>query len=102
MARRQESPEAGPVLTLLTREGCGLCEEMREIVETVAPEFASRLEIRDVDADRELSRSYSSEVPVLFINGRKAFKYRVTMRQLRRRLLRESRTRRRGLARLLR
>ena len=36
------------------------------------------VEVRDVDADPELQARYTDEVPVLLINGRKAFKYRVT------------------------
>ncbi len=31
----------------------------------------------DVDTDPELLRQFNDEVPVVFINGRKAFKYRV-------------------------
>jgi hypothetical protein len=49
------------------------------------------LEEIDVDDSAELQALYGSEVPVLFINGRKAFKYRVTERQLRKRLQRENR-----------
>jgi hypothetical protein len=43
----------------------------------------------DVDSSPELIAQYGSEVPVLMINGRKAFKYRVTVKELERRLRRE-------------
>ena len=51
------------------------------------------LQIRDVDVDSspELAQLYGSEVPVLFINGRKAFKYRVAPEELEQRLRRERR-----------
>ena len=31
----------------------------------------------DIDADSELRQKYNDEVPVVFIDGRKAFKYRM-------------------------
>jgi hypothetical protein len=31
----------------------------------------------DIDADPELQRKFTDEVPVVFIDGRKAFKYRM-------------------------
>ena len=38
----------------------------------------SKLEEIDVDGSRELREKFADQVPVLFIDGRKAFKYRVT------------------------
>jgi hypothetical protein len=32
----------------------------------------------DVDADEQLRRQFTDEVPVVFIDGHKAFKYRMT------------------------
>jgi len=43
----------------------------------------------DVDTDPALVRAYGDEVPVLCVNGRKAFKYRVDASALRARLARE-------------
>jgi len=40
----------------------------------------------DVDGDHELRRQYSDEVPVVFIDGYKAFKYRMTEQDFLRRL----------------
>ncbi len=78
-------------LTLMTRTRCHLCEEMAQVVEAVAREFPVRLETRDVDEDEALRNRYGLEVPVLLVNGRKAFKYRVTAAELRRRLRAEQR-----------
>jgi hypothetical protein len=36
------------------------------------------LNIVDIDTDPTLQRSYNDEVPVIAINGTKAFKYRVS------------------------
>jgi hypothetical protein len=43
----------------------------------------------DVDGAPELREQFGSEVPVLFIDGRKAFKYTVTARHLHQRLFRK-------------
>jgi len=74
-------------LVLLSRDGCHLCEEMLAVVRQVAAERPGvRVEVRDVDSDVELRERYGEEVPVLLIDGRRAFKYRVGAAELRRRL----------------
>ncbi len=40
----------------------------------------------DVDSDAELRRKFNDEVPVVFIDGRKAFKYRMDEQEFLRRL----------------
>jgi hypothetical protein len=44
----------------------------------------------DVDTSADLREKYGNEVPVLFINGRKAFKYCLTAKELEQRLKREA------------
>ncbi|MBI2088608.1 MAG: glutaredoxin family protein [Deltaproteobacteria bacterium] len=74
-------------MTLYTRLGCCLCEEMKEVVRRVAGKLALEMEEIDVDSEPELAERHGNEVPVLFIDGRKAFKVRVTIRELERKLL---------------
>ena len=57
-----ESSEASP-LRLYTRQGCCLCEGLRERLEGLEP--APRLLPLDVDADPELRARYDLRVPVL-------------------------------------
>jgi len=73
-------------LTLYTRKDCCLCEEMKGVVRRVAGRLPLEMEEIDVDSAPDLQEQYGNEVPVLFINGRKAFKYRVTEAELRKRL----------------
>jgi glutaredoxin len=40
----------------------------------------------DVDSDPEIRRLYTDEVPVVFIDGRKAFKYRLDEKEFLRKL----------------
>ena len=77
-------------ITLYTRKDCCLCDEMKEAVRQVAGEFSLSVIEVDVDSSAELQRRYGDEVPVLFINGRKAFKVRVTEEELKKRLRKEA------------
>jgi glutaredoxin len=78
-------------LILYGRPGCHLCNAMKAIVTPVVRELGCTLEQIDVSGNPELEARYGTEIPVLLVNGRKAFKYRVTEPALRRRLDREAR-----------
>jgi hypothetical protein len=62
---------------------------MHAVVERVARDIPLTIEHVDVDTDPALAAEYGAEVPVLCVNGCKAFKYRVDERALRARLARE-------------
>lgn len=82
-------------LTLYTRPGCHLCDEMKLIVSGVVeglPSDTITVEHIDISTDPALERLYGEEIPVLLINDRKAAKYRITERELRRRLDRSDRS----------
>ncbi len=70
---------------MYSREGCHLCEIVQETLKQaqvqVQGEAAFHWRVVDIDADAELRRKYNDEVPVVFIDGRKAFKYRMEARQ---------------------
>lgn len=78
-------------LTLYSRAGCHLCDEMRAVVEAVGRDVRFDLTVVDVDGDPRLLRAYGDEVPVLAVNGVKAFAARVDAPALRARLAREGR-----------
>jgi glutaredoxin len=68
------------VLTIYSRPGCHLCDEMKATIRRVvdvSPHHVSIAEI-DISTDPELESRYGHEIPVLMVNGRKAAKYRVT------------------------
>jgi glutaredoxin len=81
-------------LTLYTRPDCHLCKEMKEVVAEVAKDFPHTLTEIDISGNPEWESRFGLEIPVLFVNGRKAFKYRVTTKGLRNRLKREGHGRR--------
>ena len=75
-----------PSLTLYSRPGCCLCDDMKAIVAEVQADMAFTVTEIDISAQPELEARFGQDIPVLFINGRKAFKYRVTAGALRWRL----------------
>ena len=73
-------------LTLYTRAGCHLCEEMKAALKPLLREFRVRLAEVDVDGDEELRAAYGNDVPVLILGARKVAKHRLDVGQLRRQL----------------
>ncbi|MGE5217879.1 MAG: glutaredoxin family protein [Chloroflexota bacterium] len=78
-------------LTLYSRKDCCLCEAMKAVIGEVARQMPLELEEIDVDGAADLRQKFGDEVPVLYVNGRKAFKYRITARELTKRLGKETR-----------
>ena len=73
---------------MYARKDCCLCDEMKAVIREVALKIPIELEEIDVDASAELREKIGEEVPLLFIDGRKAFKYRLTAKELDRKLRR--------------
>jgi glutaredoxin len=73
-------------LTIYSKPGCRLCDEMKAVVHRVIPNVESVLEEVDISTDAELNARYGAEIPVLMIDGRKVAKYRVTEADLRKAL----------------
>ena len=79
-----------PSVILYTRAGCHLCDDAKEVLERAARRAAFDLSVVDIDGDPEARRLYNEEVPVIAINGVKAFKYRVTIEDFLKRLARRT------------
>jgi glutaredoxin len=73
-------------VTLYTRRDCCLCDEVKGLVHKVTRAYPADLTEIDIDQDPDLRARFDQQVPVLFIEGRKAFKYRTTEPELRKRL----------------
>jgi hypothetical protein len=63
---------------------------MKEALQEASKGLDVRLTEVDISLDDELSARFANDIPVLFVNGSKAFKHRATVQSLRRRLLLES------------
>ena len=55
-------------LTLYSRPGCHLCEEMRREVEELLGDLPREWDVVDVDSDPDLARRYGESIPILFVN----------------------------------
>jgi hypothetical protein len=73
-------------VVLVVREGCHLCADARQVVETVCFEYAVPWSERDVDADPQDKERWSDWVPVLLVDGREVDSLRVSAARLRKAL----------------
>ena len=64
-------------VVVYSRKDCHLCEIVKNTLTQVQGEANFQWREVDIDADPELRQKFNDEVPVVFIDGRKAFKYRM-------------------------
>ena len=69
-----------------TADGCGLCASALEAVRALQGEVAFELEVVDIGGDEELERRYRVELPVVEIDGERAFAFFVDVDELRERV----------------
>ncbi|MDP9267049.1 MAG: glutaredoxin family protein [Acidobacteriota bacterium] len=65
-------------VTLYTRAGCHLCDEVKATLTRARAHAEFNLREVDIDSDPDLRARYDLEVPVVVIDGKKAFKYSLT------------------------
>jgi hypothetical protein len=66
-----------PVLQLMTRQACCLCEDAEAVLLPMAASGAFELELCDVDATPLWAARYGMDVPVLLMNGDILLKHRI-------------------------
>jgi glutaredoxin len=79
-------------VTLFHAEGCHLCERARAVLEEARAEVPFELEEVDIGGDEEFEAKYREWLPVVEIDGERAFVYFVDRDSLLRRLNRPSAT----------
>ena len=80
-----------PVVELFTKPDCHLCEDAKALLKALQTHYAFVLRETNIAEHKELLAQYGEEIPVGFIDGRKAFKYRLDPQQFVRRLQRAHR-----------
>lgn len=55
---------------LLTRPGCHLCDDARQVVAQVCAELGEQWAEHDITADAEQLERYGEEIPVVLVDGR--------------------------------
>ena len=74
------------VVEILTKKDCCLCEEMKEVVNRVLPDYPAKLVMTDIESDPMLYEKFRERIPVLRINGVESFVYKTHETTLRRKL----------------
>jgi glutaredoxin len=64
-------------ITIYSKKDCHLCEDAKQLIDRLSKEYPIQLEVIDIEQDPALMQTYATEIPVVFIEGRKAFKYRI-------------------------
>ena len=75
-----------PLVVLYHAEGCHLCKRARDAVAALRDELGFELEEIDIGGDEELEARYREWLPVVEIDGERAFVYHVDPGTLRRKL----------------
>lgn len=73
-------------VVVYSRKGCHLCEIVKESLSKLQRRGGFEWREVDVDSNEDLRRQFTDEVPVVFIDGRKAFKYHMDEREFLRKL----------------
>ena len=70
-----------PQVALYTRAGCCLCDDAKQVIAAARQHADFDYAEIDIDGDPDLVRLYDHEVPVVTIDRKKAFKYRINMNE---------------------
>jgi glutaredoxin len=76
-------------VALYTKDECSLCEKAKEVILAVRREIHFDYREVDITGDEETYQEFREQIPIIFVNGRKAFKFHVTAPALAARLRRE-------------
>lgn len=60
-------------ITVYTRHGCHLCEEVEAMLNQFAGRFVMNMSLVDIDTQPELVAKHGERVPVVVINGKERF-----------------------------
>jgi glutaredoxin len=96
MSRRDTGDCPRPDVVLYHAEGCHLCERARAELAELREELEFDLREVDISGDAELEAQYRELIPVVEIDGVRAFVYYVQPEGFRRRLSARSRSKEGG------
>jgi len=75
-------------VVLYTRERCSLCEKAKAVILAVRREVEFDFREVDIGWSGDLYEDYKHAIPVIEVDGKRAFKYRVEISELKERLSR--------------
>ena len=68
-------------VVVYSKPGCCLCDEVKAQLTKLREKHPFELRELNILDDPEIYEEFKEEIPVVFINGRKAFKYRLDERK---------------------
>ncbi len=71
-----------PHIQVMSRRQCCLCDDVKAVVEALSEVGCCSWEVVDVDRDKGLMVRYGLDVPVVLVNGKEAFRHRVSEAEL--------------------
>lgn len=73
-------------IEILTKNDCCLCDDAKAIIEKVLPDFPASLKMTDIESNPDLFENYKERIPVVRLNGKESFVYKVHEITLRKKL----------------
>jgi glutaredoxin len=73
-------------VVVYSKPDCCLCDEAKSLLRKLAASHPFEWREVNILGDPETYEKYKNEIPVVFINGKKAFKYRIDEKEFLRRL----------------
>ena len=64
-----------------SKPGCCLCDDVKERLEVLQRSHTFSLRVVNILEDPQAYEKFTEEIPVVFINGKKAFKYYLNEQQ---------------------
>jgi len=83
----QEPPEK-PHIIVYSRPSCHLCDELKQTIASAGCDGEYTISEINIETDVELLQRYRFDIPVVTINGKEAFRHRVTIDQFKKALQR--------------
>jgi glutaredoxin len=78
------------IVEIYSKSQCPLCEEAKEILARVRRRIPFELREVDITSNPALFEEYRYDIPVVFVNGSKAFKHHLEAKAVEARLRRET------------
>ncbi len=80
---------ANLIVKVYGKEGCSLCKKAKKVIGRVNEDMPFELKEVDISLSEDLARRYGDNVPMVIINGTKAFKYKVDEGEFRKKVRKE-------------
>jgi len=81
--------KGNPEVVVYSKPGCHLCDVVKAILEKLRASHAFHLREVNILEDSEARQKFELEIPVVCINGKKAFKYHLDEKQFLKKLKRD-------------